>query len=72
MEDSSTPEDSINLITSTLDYFGHNGYLKILIGCVWGKEGVEGGGKGLIQSRLTIKRALEIIISNWVIPLRSL
>ena len=37
-----TPEKIIILITSPLDYFGHNGRLKILIGCLRGKEGVGG------------------------------
>jgi len=37
------PQGRIILIISPLEYFGHNGHLKILIGCVWGKEGVERG-----------------------------
>ena len=31
-----------------LNYFEHNGYLRIMIGCIWRKEGVE---KGLVAGR---------------------
>ena len=50
------PQGMIILITSSLEFFGHNGHLKILIGCVWGKEGVERGGLYSIKSHLTLKK----------------
>jgi hypothetical protein len=37
-----------------INYAGQNGYLKILIGCVWGNDG-RGGGLVALQLLLTIK-----------------
>ena len=38
-----------------INYAEQNGYLKILIGCVWGNDG-RGGGLVALQSLLTIKK----------------
>jgi len=46
------PQGIIILITSPLDYFGHNDHYKILIECVWGKQFVERGvGLDILLSR---------------------
>ena len=44
-----------DLISRTFNYVEQNGYLKILIGCVWGKGGVRGGFVAL-KSLSTIKK----------------
>jgi hypothetical protein len=39
-----------------INYTEQNGYLNIFIGCVWGNDGLGGGGVVALQSLSTIKK----------------
>jgi len=49
------------IVIRPLNYVEQNGYLKILVGCLWGKIGLRGGE---LPSNLSghIKRVLELSI----------
>jgi hypothetical protein len=59
-----------DLVSRTFNYVEQNGYLKILIGCVWGNSGLERWLVAL-QSLSTIKRTQSLSISNQMSPFWS-
>jgi hypothetical protein len=52
-----------NFVISSLDYFEQNGYRKIVIRCIWGKECWE--GLVVLRSLLTLKKGTRTSDFQW-------
>ena len=60
-----------NILYLEINYAEQNGYLEILIGCVWRNDGRGGGGLLPSNHFRLLKRALAIPICNRMSPFRT-